>query len=244
MNGFAGLNQFATDVDAAIAEADRIAASPLPATEQPSQGSSQPNISQEFGDTAVGRFAKTAGGWIAVIILISIVKFGIGAAVDASSSTDEEDYYNSEAYSDIPIDYAPDYGSDTNDIPIDETLENSDTYEDDYVISDEGSYPTIGEYPDDTTSRPAPGTMQLTKGELRYCMEEMERLKGEQSEMESIENIDIDRYNNNVDAFNGRLNDLRYICDGNYRIVDETAIEKELSFRRYSLQQEGRIRVR
>lgn len=245
MRGFAGLDQFATDVDTAIAEADRIASGPPPVPERPDRGASQPDSSQSFGDTALGRFAKSAGGWVVGIGILLVLKFAIWGGVHTIADEDSSDSYDSATY-EAPADYSASADeADTVEMPADETFASTDTPADDYTDSDDGySAPTIGEGADNSTSRPSPGTVELTRGELRYCMEEMERLKGEKSEMESLQYSDVDRFNDNVDAFNSRIGDLRSSCNGNYRTSDETAVNAELSLRRYSLEQEGRNRVR
>lgn len=239
MRGFLGLDAFATDVDSAIAQADRVAAGPRPAVQRPVSATTQRDAVQGFADSALGRSIKSFGGLIVGIGLLLLIKALIWGGVDAVSGSDDEDaaVYESAASevedaAEIPTDEA--LGAYASDDPANE----ADGYVDETASTYAEPAP-VGE----TASLPSPGSYQLTRSELRYCMQENLRLEGEKSEMESLQYTDTDRFNSNVDAFNSRIDDLQSRCNGRYLVSDESSINQELFTQRYSLQREGRDRV-
>lgn len=244
MRGFSGLDHFATDVDAAVAASDRIASSSRPEAARPEPAQLQPDSSEEFGHSALGRSIKSIGGWAVGIGILLLIKFAIlrDEPTEYAEAGDSTEYAAAPELSD-----GSDASADTVEIPaaeaLESTAEESPAPGDEAYGYDDPAYPTLGEVADEAASQPPSGTVPMNRAELRYCMEETERLKGEKAEMERIQYLDTERFNANVDAFNERINELRSGCSGQYRVSDETAINGELALRRYSLQREGSSRV-
>jgi hypothetical protein len=247
--GFDGLSSFATDADAAIASADKIAAAPRPLqTPTPRAGPPSEPVDQDGGALYSG--IKKIGGWVIAIALILAIKScffaGTRAVVDDVSSPD---------YDETAQDYST--ASDGEDDTTDASGE--------YMATDGSAAPTNGvesgagidtPYDGDSTSdyvpvaapseemMPAPGGATLTMAEMQYCMAEDIRLSAQKSEIESLQGVDSDRFNRNVDDFNAAVRKYNGACSNRQiRASQRPLAEANVNGRRYILESEGRRRV-
>lgn len=247
--GFDGLSSFVTDADAAIASADKIAADPRPLqAPTPRAGPPSEPIDQDGG--AFFRGIKKIGGWVFAIALIIAVKScffaGTRSVVDSASSPDYDetmqDYSTSTDGSDEAADASGDYmATDKSAAPAYgvESGAGTDTPYDGDSISDNGPVAAPSE-----EMMPAPGSATLTMAEMQYCLAEDIRLSSQKSEMESLEGVDSDRFNRNVDDFNSAVRKYNSACSNRQiRASQRPLAETNVNGRRYMLESEGRRRV-
>lgn len=249
--GFDGLSKFSTDVDGAIAKADRIAAGPRRApapTPTPTPATPSTPIHSDGGAFTSG--LKKIGGWILAIALLFAIKaciFGGIRAVSDSGST-------SPSYSpSTSTDQSGEYVTDMNDP---ETMTGNMT-----AVDEGDGTPTIGEALDaagaDTSTtqeefsqddgalaKPMPGYSTLGLSELRYCLAEDMRIAAQKTELDSLQYTDVDRFNRNVDGFNEIVNDYNGRCvNRSITSSDRPLATSQVEQQRSQLEEEGRSRV-
>lgn len=230
--GFAGLSAFVTDVDRALKEADRIAASPMAPAPSRANPSHQPTPVHRDGG-AIPAGLKKIGGWVAGIGLIIAVKACILGGVNAVSSSDS-------SYTTPATDEAPTVQTEAVAPASDVSGTAADSYGDDALSTEEMSATAD----DGSEERPAPGAATLSRSELRYCMAEDIRMSGQKAELDSLEYSDVERFNQNVDQFNEAANDYNNRCSGRSVMSrDQDALSSEVENRRSELEAEGRARV-
>ena len=80
--------------------------------------------------------------------------------------------------------------------------------------------------------------------EMQYCMAEDIRLSAQKSEIESLQGVDSDRFNRNVDDFNAAVRKYNGACSNRQiRASQRPLAEANVNGRRYILESEGRRRV-
>jgi hypothetical protein len=255
--GFEGLSSYFTDVDGAIAEADRIASrAQTTATKRgstPVTASTEP-VHQDGG--AVGSGLKKLGGWVLAIGLVFVLKALFFGGIHALSNSGSSSTYSSDetpSYTDSSADYggvtddAADAGTaaDAGDynMTMTDDAANLDAASD---MSSSESTPQVTVENDDATAmgKPAPGYATLTMPELRYCLAEDIRLSGQKAEMEAQQIADTDKFNRNVDGFNEAVSDYNNSCSNRSIISSqESRATSQVEGQRFALEAEGRSRV-
>lgn len=216
--GFDGLSSYATDVDTAIAEADRIASSPRRAEPQRESagdmGSVQP-VHRDGGAIASG--LKKVGGWALAIGVVLVIKACIYDGVHAVADRGSTDSYSTAG--DAPSVTQPEEGQ---------------------------GVPTVAEDDADTSamSKPTAASGTLTMPELRYCIAEDIRISAQKTELDGLQYTDPERFNRNVDGFNGAVNDYNISCSNRmFTSSDRPVATSQVEGQRSSLEAEGRNRV-
>lgn len=229
--GFRGFSTSDTDVDAAIAEANRIAAAP-PLDPAPSDGGSEAARSQPIDHDrgAVIRPLKTAGKWAVAAILIFLFKvlsngdvpWAVPTRSPQPSSTADAVLLNGDGGT-----TAVAAGADTP------------------AASEAGDSHAASLDEDGTTSaKPSAGSAPLTVAELRYCLAEDVRVAAEKRELDSLQFSDSARFNRNVDAFNEVVSDYNSRCSSRMALsADRRVAESQVERQRPTLQEEGQSRV-
>lgn len=250
--GFDGLSEFSTNVDGAIAKADRIAAGPRPTpapASAPTPATPSTPVHSDGGAFTGG--LKKIGGWILAIGLLFAIKaciFGGVRAVSDSGSTTPS--YSSSTSLDQPGEYIAD------------NMTDADVMADNMTAADgEDGTPTIGEAIDaanaDTSptqddasqddgamAKPMPGYSTLNLSEVRYCLAEDMRIAAQKTELDSLQYSDVDRFNRNVDGFNNAVNDYNSRCvNRSIMSSDRPLATSQVEQQRSQLQEEGRSRV-
>ena len=247
--GFDGLSEFNTDVDGAIAKADRIAAGPR-RTPAPAPTPATPSTPVHSNGGAFTGGLKKVGGWILAIGLLFAIKaciFGGVRAVSDSGSTSPS-YSTSSSWDQT--------GESVTD------MTDPDSMTDNMTAVDGGdATPTIGEALDaseaDTTStqgespqddgamaKPMPGYATLSISEVRYCLAEDMRIAAQKTELDSLQYSEVDRLNRNVDGFNDAVNDYNSRCvNRSIMTSDRPLATSQVEQQRSQLQAEGRDRV-
>jgi hypothetical protein len=234
--GFNGLLSRLTDADTAIAEADRLAARPRQSeTAGADAGSTAPVEPDHRDNGALVSGLKKVGGWALAIVMIVAIKGCLygglhaltdGGSSDTSASSDVVEMGN-DAATPQAVDtsaYAP-------------LAQSDDASESAPAASEEDSDPSV-------MTQPSAGNATLTMPELRWCLAEDIRLSAEKSEMESVQYLDPDKFNRNVDAFNEAVNDYNSSCGDRSIIASERPIATaQVEDVRSSLEAEGRNRV-
>lgn len=248
--GFGGLTAYRTDVEKALAEADRVTAGPRPIRQSTSGTAAtttqiQP-VHRDRGAFATG-FKKIAGWAIGIAIIVAI-KAGIWGGVHAvtSNPTPVPDQSTSSAYS--PPVVTPD---DTTSAPIPNT-NLTDGSADTSATGDSSTTPdstpaaTADPTAGDPTAMTKPSlsdTAVLTMSELRYCLAENIRITAEQSELDGLRS-DPDHYNRNVDTVNASITDFQSRCaHRSFQVSDRQIAEPQVETQRSGLEAEGRNRV-
>ena len=248
--GFDGLSSFATDVDGAIAAADRIAAGPRRAPPPTSSPSPSPMSVHRDGGAVAGGVKKLVG-WVVGIGLIIAIKACVWGGVHAVTDSRPTTYsYSSPTSSDQPSDQVAGAGG-----ASDSTADNMTASD---AAGDAGQTDGGPTAPGTTTSgapdgmgqddgslsKPIPGYATLSIAELRYCMAENIRMSSQKAEMDSIQFTDADRYNRNVNGFNDAVNDYNNSCS-NRSIMerDRSTATSQIEQQRSQLETEGRARV-
>ncbi|GGB39859.1 hypothetical protein GCM10011380_31720 [Sphingomonas metalli] len=247
--GFDGLSEFSTDVDGAIAKADRIASGPRPAP-APAPAPVTPSTPVHSDGGAFTGGLKKVGGWILAIGLLLAIKaciFGGVRAVSDSDSTSPS-YSTSSSW-----DQTGESVTDMND---------PDSMTDNMTAVDEGAgTPTIGEAldaadagtstteeeaqeDDGALDKPLPGYSTLSISEVRYCLAEDMRIAAQKTELDSLQYSDVDRFNRNVDGFNDAVNDYNRRCvNRSIMSNDRPLAASQVEQKRSQLETEGRNRV-
>lgn len=231
--GFDGFMAYRTNVDAAIAEADQIAASApvAPATRRPSAAQAVPKH-RDSGAMVSG--LKKLAGWVIGIGLIIAVKAFIFTGISSVTS-------GAPATSSAPAttyDAAPSL-----DTPSAKTTS-------DWSNSNEVSPSTEAAAPaepsDDgmTLTKPEVGGGTLTIAELRYCEAEKIRIAAENSAMDVLQTSDVARFNSHVEDFNAAVSDADSRCSNrSYAVADKSLADSQIEAQRLKLEAEGRSRV-
>jgi len=248
--GFDGLSEFSTDIDGAIARADRIASGPRRAP-PPAPAPAMPPTPVHNDGGAFMDGLKKVGGWILAIGLIFAIKAcifgGVRAVSDSGSSSPS---YSSSSSSDQSGEYIAD------------NMTDADVMTDNMTAVDESAgTPTIGEALDaadaDTSTtqeepsqddggmaKPMPGYSTLSISEVRYCLAEDMRIAAQKTELDSLQYSDVDRFNRNVDSFNDAVNDYNSRCvNRSITSSDRPLATSQVEQQRSQLQAEGRDRV-
>lgn len=242
--GFEGLSAFATDVDGAIAAADRIAAAP-PRVASP-RATTTPTapatpIHRDGGAIPAG--LKKVGGWVVGIGILLALKACIWGGVHAVSDG------GTSSYSAAPSDQSSVY--DTTGGSADTSTDNVTTGEaaDGSTVSGDTTAPTAEDaavpVDDGAESKPAPGYASLSLSEIRYCMGEDIRIATQKTEIDGLQYTDTDRFNRNVDGFNDAVNDYNSRCSNRSIMAsDRPTATSQVEAKRSQLETEGRARVR
>ena len=242
--GFEGLSAFATDVDGAIAAADRIAAAPprvtsTRATTTPTAPATP--IHRDGGAIPAG--LKKVGGWVVGIGILLALKACIWGGVHAVSDS------GTSSYSATPSDQSSVY--DTTGGSADASTDNMTTGDaaDGSTGSDDTTAPTAEDAAvpadDGAESKPAPGYASLSLSEIRYCMAEDIRIATQKTEIDGLQYTDTDRFNRNVDGFNDAVNDYNSRCSNRSIMAsDRPTATSQVEAKRSQLETEGRSRVR
>ncbi len=247
--GFDGLSDFSTDVDGAIAKADRIAAGPrrAPAPAPPPATPSTP-VHSDGGAFTGG--LKKIGGWILAIGLLFAIKaciFGGVRAVSDSSSTSPS--YSSSSSSDQAGEYVTDMNdpeSMTDNMTAVDGGDGTPTIGEALDAADAGTSTTEDEAQQDdgAMDKPLPGYSTLSISEVRYCLAEDMRIAAQKTELDSLQYSDVDRFNRNVDGFNDAVNDYNSRCvNRSIMSSDRPVATSQVEQQRSQLQAEGRNRV-
>ena len=241
--GFEGLSAFATDVDGAVAAADRIAAAPprvaSPRTATTPTAPAAP-IHRDGGAIPAG--LKKIGGWVLGIGILLALKACIWGGVRAVSDS------GTSSYSTAPTDQSSVY---------DATGGSADTSTDNMTMGDvaEGSTDsdeTTAPAPEDAAvsdddgaeSKPTPGYGSISLSEIRYCMAEDIRIAAQKAEIDGLQYTDTDRFNLNVDGFNDTVNDYNSRCSNRSIMAsDRPTATSQVEAKRSQLETEGRSRV-
>lgn len=248
--GFGGLTAYRTDVDKALAEADRVAAEPKPIRQStsgvPTATTQVQPVHRDRGAFATG-FKKVAGWAIGIAIIVAI-KAGIWGGVHAVTSNpapvpDQSTY---SAYS--PPVVTPD---DTTSAPASDTnyadgSAGTSASGDSITTPDSTSAVTADPTAGGPTAMTKPSlgdTAVLSIGELRYCLAENIRVTAEQSELDGLRS-DPDHYNRNVDTVNASISDFQSRCaHRSFKVGDRQIAEPQVETQRQGLEAEGRNRV-
>lgn len=233
--GFEGLSAFATDVDGAIAAADRIAAAapraPAPRTTQ----TATPPTPVHRDGGAIPAGLKKVGGWVLGIGVLLAIKACIWGGVHAVSDS------GTSSYTTPPTDQTSVYDS---------TGSSTETSTDNMTIGDavDSSNTAVGDAaaPEDdgAEAKPMPGYAGLSLSEIRYCMAEDIRISAQKTEIDGLQYTDTDRFNRNVDGFNEVVNDYNSRCsNGSIMASDRPTATSQVEAKRTQLETEGRSRV-
>lgn len=239
--GFEGLSAFATDVDGAIAAADRIAAAPPRLAPSAAPTAAAAPIHRDGGAIPAG--LKKIGGWVIGIGILLALKACIWDGVHSVSDS------GTTSYSTAPTEQSSEY---------DTTVASADTSTDNMTFGeavdasaarDEASAPTVDDAaaPDDdgAESKPAAGYASLSLSEIRYCMAEDIRIGAQKTEIDGLQYTDTDRFNENVDGFNEAVNDYNSRCSNRSIMASDRPIAtSQVEAQRSKLETEGRSRVR
>ncbi len=230
--GFNGLSIYATDVDSAIAEADRVAAGPRPLNTKPisSESSPEPVHTDRSG-------LKKAGWALAVVAAIAIYAgANSGSSPPSSSSTDTTD-------STMVTEVEPDAVTETTPATDDATITSEPPPADDAPITDT-SLSSADSTDTTSLSKPTPGQSTLTMAELRYCIAEDIRVSAQKSAMDKIPPLEMEKFNRNVDAFNEAVNSFNTSCSRrSYNAGSRPDATAQVEQQRSTLEAEGRARV-
>ncbi len=240
--GFEGLSAFATDVDGAVAAADRIAATPRVASPRAANTPTAPATPIHRDGGAIPAGLKKVGGWVVGIGILLALKACIWGGIHAVSGS------GTSSYSASPSDQSSVY--DTTSGSADASTDNMTTG--DAAVDSTGSggiaAPTAddGALPNDdgAESKPAPGYASLSLSEIRYCMAEDVRIAAQKTEIDGLQNTDTDRFNRNVDGFNETVNDYNSRCSNRSIMAsDRPTATSQVEAKRSQLETEGRSRV-
>lgn len=247
--GFDGLSEFSTDVDAAIAKADRIAAGPRPAP-APAPAPATPSTPVHSNGGAFIGALKKVGGWILAIGLLFAIKaciFGGIRAVSDSGSTSPS--YSSSSSTDQSGEYVTDMNdpsSMTDNMTAVDGAEGTPTIGEALDAADAGTSTTQEQVPQDdgAMAKPMPGYATLSVSEVRYCLAEDVRIAAQKAELDGLQYSDVDRFNRNVDGFNDAVNDYNSRCvNRSIMSSDRPLAMSQVEQQRSQLQAEGRDRV-
>lgn len=230
--GFDGLMSYRTDVDSAIAEADKLAAKAPPAAPQRPALAVQPDAPVHRDSGAISGGIKKIGGWVLGIALLLAIKACIFGGVSAIRHSDTSTSSSPDAVAEAP--YLSSESTDT-------AGENSDTPTSEWSAdpapvadSDDGSVLT----------KPDAGVGTLSIAELRYCIAENIRIGAEKAEMDSSQILNMDRFNRHVDDFNANVDDFNSRCsDRSFMSSDKSIADNQVETLRAALESEGKSRV-
>lgn len=237
--GFEGLSAFATDVDGAIAAADRIAAAapraPAPRT---TQAATPPTPVHRDGG-AIPAGLKKVGGWVIGIGILLAIKACIWGGVHAVSDS------GTSSYATTPTDQSSVYDStgsstdtSTDNMTIGDAVDGSTS--DDSAAAGDAAVPAD----DGAEVKPTPGYASLSLAEIRYCMAEDIRIGAQKTEIDGLQYTDTDRFNRNVDGFNEVVNDYNSRCSNRSIMASDRPIaNSQVEAKRSQLETEGRSRV-
>lgn len=233
--GFEGLSAFSTDVDGAIAAADRIAAAapraPAPRT---TQAATPPTPVHRDGG-AIPAGLKKVGGWVIGIGILLAIKACIWGGVHAVSDS------GTSSYTATPTDQSSVYDStdsSTDNMTIGDAVDGSTG--DDGAAADDSAVPADG----GAEAKPMPGYASLSLAEIRYCMAEDIRVGAQKAEIDGLQYTDTDRFNRNVDGFNEVVNDYNSRCSNRSIMAsDRPTATSQVEAKRTQLETEGRSRV-
>lgn len=226
--GFEGLSALATDVDSAVAEAERIAAAPpRMAATRATNSSNAPSTPVHSDGGAIPAVLQKIGGWVLGIGILVALKTCIWGGIHAVSDSGNPSY--SAAPAEEP--------------QVPDTTGNSANGE-----SEVTTPPAIGEAAapegDDVESKPAPGFATLSLPEIRFCLAEDIRIKAQKVEIEGLQFTNTNRFNANVDDFNEAVNDYNSRCSDRSIIAsDRPTATSQVEAQRSRLEMEGRARV-
>jgi hypothetical protein len=247
--GFDGLSDFSTEVDGAIAKAERIASGPRPAPPSAPTSATPYAPTHSDGGAFTGGLKKL-GGWILAIGLIFAIKAcifgGVRAVSDSGSASPTYSSSISSDQSGEDVADTEDLGSMTDNMTavdggdgtptVGEALETSET---DTSSTQEETLPDNG-----AMAKPLPGYTTLSISEVRYCLAEDMRITAQKTELDSLQYSDIDRFNRNVDSFNDTVNDYNSRCVNRSSMSSDRPIAtSQVEQQRSQLQAEGRDRV-
>lgn len=241
--GFEGLSAFATDVDGAVAAADRIAAAP-PRAASPRSATTPtaPTTPIHRDGGAIPAGLKKIGGWVLGIGVLLALKACIWGGVQAVSDSDTS------SYSAAPSDQSSTY--DTTVSSADTSTDNMTTGDvvQESTSSDETAAPEVEDagVPEDdgAESKPTPGYGSISLSEIRYCMAEDIRIAAQKAEIDDLQYTDTDRFNLNVDGFNETVNDYNSRCSNRSIMAsDRPTATSQVEAKRSELETEGRSRV-
>lgn len=223
--GFAAAALHTTDVDAALAAADRITASP----KQAEPVAPQQPVHRDRGNIA---------GWmIACLIIIMVVIIGIEGGSSNRPSTVGSDSSSSTYASGVPSIQGGTSVPPTTDAPTADAA-STDQAATENAVDTTTSGDTGG------MSVPSFGSTTLTMSELRYCVAEEVRISAQKAEMDQIQYLDTDKYNRNVDGFNEAVNDYNSRCSNrSFPAGERSTAEADVEQERGALEAEGRGRV-
>ncbi|WP_257555414.1 hypothetical protein [Sphingobium sp. CFD-2] len=233
--GFDGLMSYSTDVDAAIAEADRLAAkAPPPAPSRPAPVV-QPDAPVHRDSGAISGGVKKVGGWVLGIGLLLAVKACIFGGVNAIRHSDTSDSSSPETVAEAPY-----VASDTADTSG-ESGEGSNATTSEWSADDA---PTAESDDGSVLTKPDAGVATLSIAELRYCIAEDIRIGAEKTEMDSAHILNVDRFNRHVDDFNANVDDFNSRCSHrSFMSSDKSVADGQVEAQRAAFESEGRSRV-
>lgn len=233
--GFDGLMSYRTNVDVAIAEADRLAAIAPPAAPPRSAPDVHPDPLVHRDSGAISGGIKKVGGWVLGIGLLLAIKACIFGGVSAIRHSDTSGGSAPETVSEVPYvsgDTAETAGENSEDSNATSSEWTADTAP--AADSDDGSVLT----------KPDAGVATLSIAELRYCIAENIRIGAEKAEMESSQILNVDRFNRHVDDFNANVDDFNGRCSHrSFMSSDKSVADGQVEAQRAAFESEGKSRV-
>lgn len=247
--GFDGLSEFITDVDGAIAKADRIATGPRCAP-APTSTLATPSTPIHSDGGAFMGVLKKIGGWILAIALLFAIKAcifgGIRAVSDSGSASPS---YSPSTSTDQSGEYVTDMSdpeSMTDNMTAVDRGDGTLTIGEALDAAGAGTSTTQEEpsQDDGALAKPMAGYSTLGISELRYCIAEDMRIAAQKTELDSLQYSDVDRFNRNVDGFNETVNDYNSRCvNRSITSSDRPLATSQVEQQRSQLEEEGRSRV-
>ena len=247
-SGFEGLSAFSTDVDRAIAAADRIASSPPRAPAQAAAPIAPSTPVHKDGGAIAGGLKKV-GGWVLGIGVLLAVKACIFGGVHALSSSGPSASSYSSSLPASPSDQVTDMNapsmSTDNMTAVDSSADASSG-----AVTGSAPREAVGDVSpeasqdDGSLSKPSAGYATLDIAELRYCLAEDIRVAAQKAEMDSLQTSDTERFNRNVDGFNEAVSDYNSRCSNRSIVSSErSTATTQVEQQRSQLETEGRDRV-
>jgi hypothetical protein len=250
--GFGGLNAYRTDVDHALAEADRVAADPK-RTVRPASSASPDTAAIPLEPThrdqgaLFGGIKKIAGWAFGIGLIIAIKACVLGGVHSVTSPSDPSAETSSSATYAAPA-AAADETTSAPAIDANSAASSSDPQNQNDSTASPGD--STGSPLDPTANAPssivkpaAADSAPLTISELRYCLAEEIRLTAEQNELDGLRS-DPDHFNRNVETVNSAITDFKSRCSNrSFLVSDKQVAQPQIEAQRTTLEAEGRNRV-
>jgi hypothetical protein len=244
--GFGGLDEFVTQIEAALGKADKLSTVAVESPEAQEDFHADAPVHRDWGALAgLGRgLVSIIGIGISIVVVVAIKACAYAAFSTASSSSagGQTDYSSSTAYTPATPSSSDD-GSATSDTstPADQSSYSSagattDPTEVEGGASGADAYTT-------TESAPSPSELggRYSAAEVRYCLSQEIRVSGAQSYMNDLKFTDSSQFNDKVDQFNGMVSDWNSRCARfSYGRETMTSIQADVEAHRQALEMEGR----